>query len=65
MCDGCDDWPRRERSFEWIRDREGKPKKMRSGGYVMQNEYGACFGFDVETIGRVKELLDEIRELEE
>lgn len=58
MCD------KRKRKYEWIRDREGKPKKMHNGGYVMQNENSACFGFDVETIGRVKELLDEIRELE-
>ncbi len=61
----CDDCQKRERKYEWIRDREGKPKKMRTGGYVMQNEDGACYGFDAASIGRVKELLDEIRELEE
>jgi len=61
----CNDCQKRERKYEWIRDREGKPKKMRTGGYVMQNEDGACFGFDSTTIDRVKELLDEIRELKE
>lgn len=61
----CDDCQKRERKYEWIRDREGKPKKMRTGGYIMQNEDGVCYGFDVETIGRVKELLDEIKETEE
>lgn len=58
MCD------KRKRKYEWIRDREGKPKKMHNGGYVMQSKDGACFSFDAETIDQVKELLDEIRELE-
>ena len=56
----CGDCQKRERKYDWIRDREGKPKKMVADGYVMQNESGACFGFDVETIDQVKELLDEI-----
>jgi len=59
MCNGSQ---KRERKYEWIRGREGAPKKMHNGGYVMQNESGACFSFDVETIDQVKELLDEIKE---
>lgn len=60
----CKDCQKRERKYEWIRNREGNPRKMKTGGYVMQDENGACFGFNVETIDRVKKLLDEIRELE-
>lgn len=61
MCNGCE---KRERKYEWIRDRNGNPKKMHNGSYVLQDENGACFGFDVSTIDRVKELLDEIKGLE-
>ena len=61
MCDGCQ---KHERKYDWIRDREGAPKKMQNGGYVMQNENDVCFSFDVETIDQVKELLDEIGEAE-
>ena len=60
MCDDCD----RKRNYTWIRNHEGEPKKMRTGGYVMQNEDGACFGFDVETLAIVRALLDEIETLE-
>ena len=62
MCEECG---KAKRNFTWIRDREGTPKKMRTGGYVMQNEDGACFGFDVETLDIVRALLDEIEALEE
>ena len=60
----CGDRQKRERKFEWIRDRNGDPKKMQNGSYVMQNDDGACYVFDVETIDRVKALLNEIREFE-
>lgn len=53
-----------KRKYEWIRDREGNPKKMQNGGYVMQDVNGSCAVFDVETAGRVKELLDEITDFE-
>ena len=62
MCDDCG--RERKRNYTWIRNREGEPKKMRTGAYVMQNEDGACFGFDVETLHIVRALLDEIEELE-
>jgi len=61
MCEECGG---KKRNYTWIRDREGNPKKMRTGGYVMQNEDGACFGFDVETLSIVRALLDEIEVLE-
>ena len=61
----CKDCGKRQRNFTWIRNREGEPKKMRTGGYVMQDEHGACFGFDVETLNIVRGLLDEIEALEE
>lgn len=61
----CKEYQTRNRTYEWIRDRNGDPKKMHVGGYVMQNENDACFVFDVETIDKVKKLLDEIKELEE
>jgi len=61
MCEECGG---KKRNYTWIRDREGNPKKMRTGGYVMQNEDGACFGFDVETLSIVRALLDEIEALE-
>lgn len=61
MCKECQT---RNRTYEWIRDRNGDPKKMHSGGYVLQDQNGACFGFDVSTIDRVKELLNEIKDLE-
>ena len=60
----CKDCGRRKRNYKWIRNREGEPKKMATGGYVMQNEDGACFGFDVESLNQVRELLNEIEELE-
>ena len=62
MCNDCG--VKQKRNYTWIRDREGAPKKMRTGGYVMQNENSACFGFDVETLQIVRDLLDEIEALE-
>ena len=56
MCEDC----RRERTYDWIRDRNGKPKLTPNGSYVMQNENSANYGFTVETLDRVRELLDEI-----
>ena len=61
MCKECG---RPEKNYTWIRNREGEPKRMRTGGYVMQDEWGACFGFDVETLHIVRALLDEIEALE-
>ena len=60
MCDGCQ---KRERTYDWIRDGDGLPKLTPNGSYVMQNESGAYYGFTVETLDRVRELLDEIEEM--
>ena len=56
----CEDCQQRERTYDWIRDRNGKPKLTWNGSYVMQNENSACFGFTTKTLDRVRELLDEI-----
>ena len=61
MCDEC---TRRKRSYDWVRDGDGKPKLSPNGSYVMQNETGAYYGFTLETLDRVRELFKEIEEIE-
>lgn len=58
MCDN------RERNYDWIRDRNGKPQLTRRGSYVMQNEDQVYFGFTKNTLPLVRALLDEIEVLD-
>ncbi len=50
----------RQCSYDWIRDRDGKPKQNANGTYTMMEKMGACFTFTLETIDDVMILLDEI-----
>jgi hypothetical protein len=53
--------PQRDCSYDWIRDREGTPRRNANGTFTMQNEAGACFSFTPATIKQVQELLEEIK----
>ena len=60
MCNNC----KRKRSYDWIRNGDGTPRRTPNGSYVMQNEHSAYYGFTVETLDQVRALLDEIEELD-
>lgn len=53
---------KRDCSYDWIRDREGNPRRNANGTYTMVEKMGACFVFTPETIPRVQELLEEIED---
>lgn len=46
-------------NFEWIRQPDGKIKKT-NGGYVMINEVGCCYGFNLNKLDTFRKLLDEL-----
>lgn len=50
-------------SYDWIRDNDGRPKRMSNGGFVMQRSNGACFKFTDESLPMIRKLLDEMEEL--
>jgi len=61
MCEGCGE---RQRSYDWARDRDGKPKLTPNNSYMMVDDMGAYFGFNIETLPLVRKLLDEIEAIE-
>ena len=61
----CKDCGKRERTYDWARDKDGKPKLTPNGSYMMVCDMGAYYGFTVDTLHIVRKLLDEIEALEE
>ncbi len=51
-------------NFEWIRDGNGKIKRTPNGGYVMINEVGCCYGFNLDKIDDFRKMFDELEEQE-
>ena len=60
MCESCQ---QRKRDYDWARDGEGKPKITANGSYMMVDDMGAYYGFTIDTLEKVRALLDEIEQL--
>lgn len=60
MCDSCQ---KRQRDYDWARDGNGQPKLTPNNSYMMVDDMGAYFGFNIETLPKIRELLDEIENL--
>ena len=56
----CKDCKKRKRSYDWVRDGDGKPKRTPNGSYMMVDEMGAYYGFTIESIAIAKKLFEEL-----
>lgn len=50
--------------IDWVRDEDGKPKRMANGKYVLQKDSGACFALAWLDFERIEELLSEAEDRE-
>jgi hypothetical protein len=47
-------------NFDWIRHPDGKIKKTPNGGYVMMNEVGCCYGFNLDKLDDFRKMFKEV-----
>ena len=47
-------------NFDWIRHPDGRIKRTPNGGYVMINEVGCCYGFNLDKLDGFRKMFDEL-----
>jgi hypothetical protein len=51
--------------YDWVRNPDGTPKKMKSGNYCLVKDNSIYFGIDPKNLIRIWDLLNEMEEAED